>query len=157
MAKGACTSIKLYGTIPVITKHINAYNDAQIPKLTKIPKGRSALGLATSSAHVAIVSKPTKAKMTTLAPEMTPAAPFGANGVQLSASITVLPAIITVAITANDIYVTTLLNFAVSFAPETSSAVMAATTAPAMTSISTTSGHTIKRAALGEPPKSATA
>ena len=82
IANGALTSMSSYETMPVITTHIAQYNAAQIPSDPKIPNGKSAAGLATSSAHVATVSKPTKAKITTDAPDIIPRIPYGANGVQ---------------------------------------------------------------------------
>ena len=116
-ANGASTSIELLGTMPVITSDIKAYSTATMPNDPMIPMGRSLPGSATSSAHVATVSKPTNEKKTTLAPARMPLIPFGANGVQLSESTARPPAIITKPITAKLTIVTTALNLAVSFMP----------------------------------------
>mmetsp|Transcript_13940 Transcript_13940/g.46174 ORF Transcript_13940/g.46174 Transcript_13940/m.46174 type:complete len:259 (-) Transcript_13940:490-1266(-) len=117
MAKGASTSMSVEGTMPVITALISAYSTATIPSDPMIPTGSALPGSFTSSAHVATVSKPTKEKNTTLAPVKTPPTPLGANGVQLSFSIFVLPATMTKPMTAKDTTVTTALNLAVSFMP----------------------------------------
>ena len=136
-AKGACTSISELGTMPVITKDIKAYSVAQIPRLPRIPIGRSRPGSRVSSAHVATVSKPTKEKNTTDAPAKTPSTPPGANGVQFSFSTLAPPNVMTKKITNNDIAVTDVLKRAVSFMPYASKAVTSATSAAAAKSSST--------------------
>ena len=136
-AKGACTSISELGTMPVMTKDIKAYSVAQIPRLPKIPMGRSRPGSRVSSAHVATVSKPTNEKNTTDAPARTPSTPPGANGAQFSFSTASPPNVMTKKITSSDTAVTDALKRAVSFMPYASKAVTSATSAAAAGSSST--------------------
>ena len=64
-----------YGTIPVSTTVTSTYNTVTMTSDPRMPRGRSRLGFFVSSAAVATMSKPMKAKKTSDAADSTPKTP----------------------------------------------------------------------------------